>query len=345
MENMHRRTAVFARLALLGACLIGAQQSDALDPAGGATPFGVAAAATTFRVPEADLPNPLTIIAYGDMRFTDPSRTMASRPPARQALVARIADEHPAAVFINGDLPLRGTAEDYAVYQQETSRWREQHLRVYPALGNHEFAGCAESECLDRWWSVFPELRGHRWYSVALGSRLVGIALDSDASLLPGSEQRQWLESQVSALDGGVQFVLVLLHHPPVADVQTRILTDHNPRPNERALAQYLSEAAAGARARFVVVAGHIHNYERFAKDGVVYLVSGGGGASPYEVDRSRDDLSKHSDLPNFHYLRLELRDRHLIGRMMRLRDYAAASPGDWEIGDRFELTAKSPRP
>jgi hypothetical protein len=94
-----------------------------------------------------------------------------------------------------------------------------------------------------------------------------------------------------------------------------------------------------------VVVAGHIHNYERFAKDGVVYLVSGGGGASPYEVERSRTDLSRHSDLPNFHYLRFELRDRHLIGRMIRLRDYTAANPADWEVGDRFELTAKSPRP
>jgi hypothetical protein len=35
------------------------------------------------------------------------------------------------------------------------------------------------------------------------------------------------------------------------------------------------------------VSAGHIHNYERLERDGVVYLVSGGGGAAPYEIDRT----------------------------------------------------------
>jgi hypothetical protein len=44
---------------------------------------------------------------------------------------------------------------------------------------------------------------------------------------------------------------------------------------------------AGHSRARFVVSAGHIHNYERLERDGVVYLVSGGGGAAPYEIDRA----------------------------------------------------------
>jgi acid phosphatase type 7 len=298
-------------------------------------------AAPILSVPDASLPEPLVLIAYGDMRFTQSFETAASSPSVRQALVARIAEENPAAIFINGDLPWHGVAGDYAVYRNETLAWRDRHLRIFPALGNHEFAGCPEPACLDLWWSAFPELRGRRWYSIGIGRKVVGIALDSDASLLPGSEQRSWLEAEVSALDPAVRLVLIVMHHPPVADIQPVKLVDHNPRSNEQALAAYLGKAAAHSQAQFVLSAGHIHNYERFARDGVVYLVSGGGGATPYDVDRTALDLYQNTDFPNYHYVRFELRGHTLIGQMIRLDDYAAPKPGRWRISDRFEITLR----
>ena len=300
---------------------------------------GPSEAAATFQIPDAALPDPLVLVAYGDMRFTETRETAASSPTARRALVAKIAAENPAAIFINGDLPFHGIAADYEVYRAETQVWRDKHLRVYPALGNHELSACFESSCLDRWWSVFPELRGQRWYSVAVGSRLLGIALDSDAPLLPGSAQREWLESQITALDAAVRVVLIVMHHPPVADVQTVKLADHNPRPNEQALAAYLKTAATHSAARFVVSAGHIHNYERLSQDGVTYLVSGGGGATPYEVDRTAADLYQDADFPNYHYVRFELRDKTFSGEMIRLQDYTARSPSHWQTRDRFEIS------
>jgi hypothetical protein len=296
-------------------------------------------AAATFQIPDSALPEPLVFIAYGDTRFTAASETAASSPAARQALIAKIAAESPAAIFINGDLPYHGIAADYEVYRTETQAWRDKHLRVYPALGNHELSACFESSCLDRWWSAFPELRGRRWYSVAVGSRLIGIALDSDASLLPGSEQRAWLESQVTPLEPSVRVVLIVMHHPPVADVQTVKLVDHNPRPNEQALAAYLKTVAAHSAARFVVSAGHIHNYERLSQDGVTYLVSGGGGATPYDIDRSAADLYQDKDFPNYHYVRFELRAASISCEMIRLQDYAARSPSHWLPKDRFEIS------
>ena len=299
---------------------------------------GPVGAATTFKVPDSALPDPLVLIAYGDTRFTDADETEASSPGARRALVAKIASEDPAAVFINGDLPLRGVDADYGVYRAETRVWRDKHLRIYPALGNHELSACTESSCLDRWWNAFPELRGLRWYSVALGSKLVGIALDSDAPLSPGGAQRIWLESQIAALDPAVRVVLIVMHHPPVADVQTVKLVDHNPRSNEQVLAAYLGAAAARSSARFVVSAGHIHNYERLAKDGVTYLVSGGGGATPYEVDRTAADFYQDADFPNYHFVRFELRGTSFVGEMIRLQDYAARSPSRWRTRDRFEI-------
>ena len=296
-------------------------------------------AAATFQIPDSALPVPLVLVAYGDTRFTAAGETAASSPTARRALVAKIAAENPAALFINGDLTYHGVAADYDVYRAETQLWRERHFRVYPALGNHELSGCFESSCLDRWWSAFPELRGRRWYSVAVGSRLLGIALDSDASLLAGSAQRSWLEGQIAALGSQVRVVLIVMHHPPVADVQTVKLVDHNARPNEQALAAFLKTAAAHSAARFVVSAGHIHNYERLAQDGVTYLVSGGGGATPYDVDRTAADLYQDSDFPNYHYVRFELRGAKFSGEMIRLQDYAARGPSHWAPADRFEIS------
>jgi hypothetical protein len=298
-------------------------------------------AAPTISVPDRDVPDPLVLIAYGDVRFTDTAETRASNPGARRALVAKIAAENPAAILINGDIPWHGIAEDYAVYRDETQPWRERHLRVYPALGNHEFSACSEPTCLERWWEAFPELRGRRWYSVALGAKVVCVALDSDSSLLPGGEQRVWFENQVAGLGPRVRFVMIVMHHPPVADVQTSKLPDHNPRPNEIALAQYLKAAAPRSTARFLVSAGHIHNYERFEADGVTYLVSGGGGATPYEVDRTSSDLYQSGEFPNYHYVRIELQANRVVGEMIRLLDHGDHEPRQWETRDRFEITLR----
>jgi len=300
---------------------------------------GPSEAATTFQIPDSALPVPLVLVAYGDTRFTAASETAASSPTARRALVAKIAAENPAALFINGDLTFHGFAADYEVYRAETQVWRDKHLRVYPALGNHELSACLESICLDRWWGAFPELRGLRWYSVAVGSKLIGIALDSDTSLLPGSAQQLWLERQITSLDPRVQVVLIVMHHPPVAAVQTVKFADHNARPNEQALAAYLQTAAAHSAARFVVSAGHIHNYERLSQDGVTYLVSGGGGATPYEVDRTAADLYQDADFPNYHYVRFELFGKTISCEMIRLQDYAARRPSHWRTADRFEIS------
>jgi hypothetical protein len=298
-----------------------------------------AEAATTFRIADSALPEPLVLIAYGDIRFTAGSETAASSPTVRRALVAKIAAENPAAIFINGDLPFHGIDADYQVYRAETQAWRDKHLRVYPALGNHELSACLEASCLERWWNAFPDLRGRRWYSVAIGSRVVGMALDSDLSLMPGSAQRSWLEGQMGSLDPAVRVVLIVMHHPPVADVQTVKLVDHNARPNEQALAAYLKTAAAHSAARFVVSGGHIHNYERLAQDGITYLVSGGGGATPYEIDRTAADLYQDASFPNYHYVRFELHAASLSGEMIRLQDYASRKPAHWQAKDRFEIS------
>src|SRR5262249_24526484 len=146
---------------------------------------------------------------------------------------------------------------------------------------------------------------------------------------------------ELLALPKAVQFVLIALHHPPVADIQTRLRVDHNPRPNEIALQDYLREVARVSRARFLVVAGHIHNYERFFQDDVVYLVSGGGGAVPYEVERTQPDLYQAADFPNYHYVKLTIEDGQLNGQMYRLDDPSSEAPM-FTLKDTFQMFIRS---
>jgi len=291
----------------------------------------------TFVVREADLQNPATVIAYGDMRFTDPSALPAANVTARRALVARVAQERPDAILLNGDLPMHGgDRSDYRTYKTETQAWRDAHLRIFPVLGNHEFAGCEIRQCLQNWWQTFPELKTHRWYSVQLGTKLFVIGLDSNDSLLPGSAQHRWLETQIAALPKSFQFVLITLHHEPVGDIQ--VGADDNPRPNEMALADLLKSESLKSNARFVVIAGHIHNYERFEQDGVAYLVSGGGGAPQQTIERNPTDLYRDNSFPNFHYVKFEFRRDMLNATMYRLADPAGPV---WEAKDSFKVKAK----
>ena len=297
-------------------------------------------AGPTFSVPDRELSRHVTVIGYGDMRFHDPENHTVADPVVRKLLVERIAKEKPDALQLSGDVPYKGTdAADYKVYKSETAAWQAEKLRVYPAMGNHELSG-GEAQGVENWWAAFPELKGRRWYSAALGSRLYLIQLDSTLPLVEGSKQMLWLQAQIASLPKTVDFVMIALHHPPVADIQTHIEVDHNPRPNEIALRDYLTATAPKVHAQFVVTAGHIHNYERAQIEGVTYLVSGGGGARPYYVERTAQDLYTDPNFPVFHYVKFELEKDELKATMYKLRDATEAAPV-WQEKDHFSISRK----
>ena len=331
---MHLFTKLPSLLVVLATSTVLAQGPAALLPTKGL----LSEAGPTFSVATS---GQVTFIAYGDQRFTEPANVTATNPVVREWLVDRIAAEKPAAVFLNGDVPLSGdNVHDYTVFKEETRVWGQANLRVFPTLGNHEFHGKDAQESLENWWNAFPELRNRRWYSIQLGTRIYAINLDSDVSLLPDGDQYRWLGKQISDLPETIDFVIISLHHPPSADIQKHIEVDHNPRPNEIALRDYLSSVQAQTHARFVVSAGHIHNYERHVIDGVTYLVSGGGGAKPNYVERTPDDLYQSELFPNYHYVKFELLADRLKAIMYRVADPEA--PGlRVEAKDQFEIEAK----
>jgi hypothetical protein len=92
------------------------------------------------------------------------------------------------------------------------------------------------------------------------------------------------------------------------------------------------------------IAVSHIHNYERFGRDDITYLVSGGGGAKPVPVLRLFGELSRLPTAENFHYLRFRLESGDLQGTMVRF-DPQRSGESAWTEPDRFEVKAKDSLP
>jgi len=276
---------------------------------------------------------PFTFVGYGDIRFTDPADTKHSSAPMRRAEIARIAQEKPAFVIISGDLVFSGgNGRDWKVFDEETAPLRQAGIELLPALGNHDVSG-AGGGALENYFQRFPRLQDRHWYSVRTANVLMFI-LDSTSDDGPGSPQWQWLEQGLKALPPDVDFVLVALHHPPLTQSNDKMPGGgHSPRPQEQQLASMLEQHQHSMRARIIVLAGHVHNYERYEHGGVTYVVSGGGGATPYTIQRSDGDFY-HDPGPTYHICNLTVDHGELRFQMLKLT-LDGAQP-QWTVRDSF---------
>jgi Icc-related predicted phosphoesterase len=284
---------------------------------------------------------PFRFVAYGDTRFTDPKNTDASNPSVRQTLVQAIAEAHPAFISIGGDIAYRGdNVNDWKVWDAETAVWREDKIPVYPALGNHDLYG-DQKIALANYFQRFPDLRSNRYYSVLAANTLL-LMLDSSLDEISG-EQGRWLAHELDNVPADVDFVCLVLHHPPYTDSSDQLFGGgHSARPAEQALARMLQDRQAHTRARFVVIAGHVHNYERYEHGGVTYFVSGGGAAHPYMVPRKSGD-PLFGKAVNYHYLLVEVDRGKMKITMHRLE--MADGKAAWTTPDSVEITAPAAMP
>jgi hypothetical protein len=288
---------------------------------------------------QADITIPIkgkaSIIAYGDVRFTDPANKDVSNAMFRDALVQRIAAEEPGIVVMTGDLVLNGSnAADWKVFESETKPWHDANLRVLPIIGNHDLNG-NNQVALTNWFSHFPELRERRWYSVRYGNALL-LMLDSDADDR-GAPEWQWLETQLNDVPSDIDFVFVVTHHPEYTRSGFSLNSGHAARNQEKQVAALFEQHQKTMRARIIALSGHVHNYERYEHGGVMYVVTGGGGATPYSIKRDPSDFYTDPG-PTYHYCHITLDGPKLMFEMVK----AEPSNGgvQWQVRDRFELQA-----
>jgi acid phosphatase type 7 len=278
---------------------------------------------------------PLHLVVYGDTRFTNPSVTGVTNPRVRQWLAQQIGGQHPQAILLTGDTPFHGgDPADWEAFQRETESWRNVGAVQLPATGNHE--GLGGPDGISNYLKNFPDIAGHRYYSALLGSVEV-ISLDYTQPSGASSGQGRWFVAQLDHIPAQVEFLIILYHIPWMADRQSQILASL-PSKDSLALRQMLEARLAKIHARVVVFNGHIHNYERFERRGVEYVVTGGGGAVPYPVlFRGGGDLYRDGGFPVYHYLVVDVTDHKLHAVMWKVKDPDAETL-QVEIKDEFSI-------
>ena len=242
-----------------------------------------------------------------------------SNDAEREVLVGAIPAAHPALLAITGDLVFDGSsAAQWAQLDATCAPVREAGIPVFAALGNHEYWGGKAGQV--SFFQRFPHLENKHFYAIAYGPvRLVFLDSNID-ELSPAAweAQRVWYEKTLADFDAdpGVRGVLVLAHHPPY--------TNSTVTSDELYMQRVIVPPLLRAKKTLGLLSGHVHSYERFAREGKMFVVSGGGGgprARLAEGDGRRhpDDLVVGPPLRSFHFTVFTVTSEGLTAEVMGL--------------------------
>jgi hypothetical protein len=181
-----------------------------------------------------------------------------------------------------------GALADFNAYYDPT--WGQVKAKTYPAPGNHEY----QTSGAAGYFAYFGDRAGpagRGYYSFDVGSWHV-ISLNSEVSAAAGAAQETWLKGDLAA--SSQRCTLAYWHKP---------LFSSGPHGNNSSV-KPLWEAlyAAGAE---VVLAGHDHDYERFAPQtpsgsadatgGIREFVVGTGGKEHYSISSTIPNSQVHN--------------------------------------------------
>jgi hypothetical protein len=202
-----------------------------------------------------DISNATIFVVYGDSR---------SNPEVHRQVVEEISSCQPEFVLHTGDFVDSGDS----VAEWEEFREITQGLRIYPTVGNHDYP-------LENYFAIFNV---SSYYSFDYNYLHI-VSLNAFENVSPGSVQYRWLEDDLNSTPKW-RWKVVFLHLPPYSS------GEHGSDMRIRGSLVPLFERYGVA----AVFSGHDHGYERsypilkgkVHRQGVVYFVTGGGGADLY---------------------------------------------------------------
>jgi 3',5'-cyclic AMP phosphodiesterase CpdA len=293
-----------------------------------------------------------TFVVWGDIRFTDPAQCDKSDPDLRQAIIQGIAaaDPRPDFAILTGDVVYHGhDSNDWEIFAKQTKPLRDAKIKLFPVLGNHDVdGGSGRPDFFKRFPDLksYPQLEKDVWYSMTYGNSLF-LMLDSQSDYRADSPQGIWLRSALKGVPDDLDFLFIVLHHPVVTRAsqgpgrvpvckgrKMTVVAPHGVEDSEKKLKLMLEDfSQSHPLTRLVVLSGHNHNYERYVDNRITYIVTGGGGATPYQVKRDPND-AYHESGPAFHYCKISLDDKELVFEMFKLN----TQDGTWKQSDAFRL-------
>jgi acid phosphatase type 7 len=234
-----------------------------------------------------------TLVAAGDVACApgQPRTRAACHQLDTAALIARLDPEVVASL---GDLQYEaGSRANFeGSFERTWGRFRE---RMRPAVGNHEY-GIPGAAGYFAYFGGRAGRAGEGWYSYDLGSWHV-VVLNSNCDVVgcgPGSPQQRWLRADLASHPA--RCTLAYWHHPRFSS---------GLHGSDAAVAPLWRTLARGGAD--VALAGHDHDYERFApqdadgrldrRRGIVQFVVGTGGKSHYPVLLARRNSRAHASV------------------------------------------------
>jgi 3',5'-cyclic AMP phosphodiesterase CpdA len=237
--------------------------------------------------------------------------------PEQAKVAASLLARHPDMLLTVGD-----NVYSFGLELEYRRRWdkpehfgriREQ-VPVFPSLGNHDVRLGTRA-----YFRRFPELDRARYYAFRRGD-VQFVALDSNQSLQPGSEQYDWLAGTLRDAQDAA-FRVLYMHHP---------LKSSQPRTDGRLLADLGPLLERGHVD--LVLNGHEHHYERtkpLNAYGTIEVTHGGGGKEihPFKTPQADWSAARRAD---FGFLEFDVTKDALVGRSML---------ADGSVGDEFRVT------
>lgn len=257
---------------------------------------------------------PRTLYCYQVMSrqgpLTDPAPLVTAAPPgqedpvrfvmlgdtgsgsaAQQAIARRMAAEPFDFLVFLGDLAYeQGSAEQLQTRFFEVYKDYLQYAPVFPVMGNHDRRTRNGGPYLEAFVLPPPEL----YYSFDWGDVHI-VVLDTTGGY---REQIEWLKRDLSA--NRKRFTIAVGHHP---------MYTGSIRGPHLALRRRFWPVLAYYGVNLVVM-GHEHHYERFARrNGIIHIVSGGGGG---RLTRIYSKASTVLTATVHHYLAFEVTKNRL---------------------------------
>jgi hypothetical protein len=222
-------------------------------------------------------------------------------------LTAALADSITGIVYTTGDNAYpSGTAAEFAECYDPT--WGTFKARTRPSPGNHDYATSGAGPYYDYFGdNAGPGRRG--WYTYQAGTWRVYSLNSEDCKAAnsfcaPGSAQYEWLKADMAANPHSCS--LAYWHRPRFSSGY------HGGSSRMATITELLYEHGAD-----VVLAGHDHTYERFARvdpqarpdevRGIRHFVIGTGGAGLYRFERPALSITETRQADVHGVLRLDL--------------------------------------
>src|SRR6266849_2987990 len=221
-------------------------------------------------------------IGAGAYRFVVYGDTRTRHDVHRKVVKALVAHGIPDFVLHTGDLVADGN---------DTSMWPvffdiEKHLLrqtvFFPSLGNHE----RNSRDYYDFFQVTTPYYSFDWgngHFIVLNSDVGNAAASERSKDVFWTEQTRWLEDDLQSHQKA-DYRFVFAHHPPFTAVARR----QGDNPNMTALVPMFEKYRVTA-----AFFGHDHNYQHYLKNGIHYVITGGGGAPLYDVDKPADGITQ----------------------------------------------------